>query len=357
MKLNSLCIAAMTGCALLAASCSELQNDIPAASPSTGVHPEGWSGVNPSAPTTHGKFLKGNDWDDTQCKPCHGGTYTGGSSGVSCFGCHDAYPHSARFSARGHTGYLKAALYPLAGCKTCHGSTYQGGSVVEAGCSASGCHVDRTGAAKSPEACNTCHGDFRAPASDALSAAPPRSVDGDTVSTAAGVGAHRRHLVTAAQGKKVKCQECHVVPTQWDAPGHIDADFRAEVAFNDTLARLPSGDGTLVPAPAYDRVSLTCANTYCHGNWKLRKGSSSYQFVYTDSLIVGGKFSPKWTSGSGEASCGTCHAIAPAGHTPFAATACAGCHTGVIDGTGTITDPAAHVNGKINLFGSESPFR
>jgi predicted CxxxxCH...CXXCH cytochrome family protein len=358
MKNTIVLAAVLLGLALLAPSCSELQSDIPAPSPSPGIHPEGWSGFNPAATSTHGKYLAAKDWDDGECKSCHGGSYAGGTSGVSCFTCHDAYPHSVQFSAgSGHPGYLQGKLYPLNDCKTCHGSAYQGGSVVNVSCMSSGCHVDRNGAAKSPEACNTCHGDFRAPASDQLSYAPPRSVAGDTATAVAGVGAHQRHLKTGTTGKTVKCAECHTVPTAWNAPGHIDPDMRAEVVFNDTLARLTTGDGTLKPAPTYNRISLTCANVYCHGDWRLRKATSSSQFIYTDSVIVGNNRSPKWTGGNGEATCGTCHGIAPTGHQPFGQAGCYSCHTGVIDANGNIVDKSKHVDGRIEVFGTEVPFR
>jgi predicted CxxxxCH...CXXCH cytochrome family protein len=357
MTKTVLAAAAVLGLALLAASCSELQSDIPPASPSAGIHPEGWSGSNPSATNTHGKYLKGKEWDDAECKSCHGGTYDGGSSGVSCFSCHDAYPHSERFAAGGHPSYLRGKLYPLDACKTCHGTSYAGGSVVDESCMSSGCHVDRNGAAKSTEACNTCHGDFRAPASDLLSAAPPRDVDGDSLSSATGVGAHQKHLRTGSIGKTVKCAECHRIPAAWNSPGHIESDMRAEVVFNDTLARLTTGDGTLKPSPAYDRSTLTCANTYCHGDWRLRKATSAAQYIYTDSAIVGNNASPKWTAGSTESGCNKCHSIAPVGHQPFAQTGCSSCHTGVIDASGNIADQTKHINGKIVVFGTETTFR
>jgi predicted CxxxxCH...CXXCH cytochrome family protein len=221
----------------------------------------------------------------------------------------------------------------------------------------SGCHVDRTGAAKSPEACNTCHGDFRAPAADAIAAAPPRSLDGSTAETAPGVGAHQKHLVTGTLGKSVKCAECHRIPAVWDAAGHIDADMRAEVVFTDTLANLTTGDGTLKPVPSYDRATSSCNNVYCHGNWRIRRATSAYQFAYTDSAIVGAKYSPRWTAGAAGASCGLCHAIPPGGHTAYESSACGTCHTGIADAAGKIIDRNRHINGKTIIFSVENPFR
>lgn len=357
MKLTGILSAAVILVSLFASSCSELQSDLPPASTPVDVHPAQWTSTDPAAAGTHGKYLKTKNWNDTECKTCHGGAYSGGSSGVACFTCHNSYPHSAKFSAGGHTSYLRGQLYPLNTCKTCHGPSYAGGSVVNESCMASACHVDRNGAAKSPEACNTCHGDFRAPASDALSAAPPRSIDGSTANTAPGVGAHQKHLATGTLGKSVKCAECHRIPAVWDAPGHIDADVRAEVIFTDTLAGLTTGDGTLKPVPSYDRSTSSCNNVYCHGNWRIRRATSAYQFAYTDSAMVGAKYAPRWTAGSAGATCGLCHAIPPGGHSDYASSACGSCHTGVVDGAGNIADKSKHVNGKVIIFSVETPFR
>jgi hypothetical protein len=151
-----------------------------------------------------------------------------------------------------------------------------------------------------------------------------------------------------------------VVPARYDAPGHLGAP-PAEVAFNDTLARLITGDGTLKPNPSYDAVAGKCGNTFCHGNWKLRKATSPNDFAFTDSVMVGGKYSPSWTGGAGAAACGsTCHANPPVGHSPFPITACVNCHGDVVDGTGRIANKAKHINGKINMtgtFGGEQTFR
>jgi len=155
-------------------------------------------------------------------------------------------------------------------------------------------------------------------------------------------------------------ERCHSVPSKYDAPGHLGTP-PADVAFNDTLGRLTTGDGTLKPAAAYDAVAGKCGNTYCHGNWRLRKATSLNDFAFTDSVMVGGKASPAWTDGSNAATCGsTCHANPPAGHALFPITGCVNCHGDVVDGTGKIANKAKHINGKITMtdfFGGERPFR
>jgi predicted CxxxxCH...CXXCH cytochrome family protein len=341
--------------ALVLIGCSELKDDVqgPTSSGSQ-IHPPEW--IQPSSSGFHGSVLKANSWDDTGCKPCHGGDYTGGTAEVSCFTCHVPYPHSAQFPGGRHTAYLRGALFPLEECQACHGADYDGGPVVDISCLSSGCHVDASGTPKPPEACNTCHGQFRSPAGELLSWAPPKSVAGDTSTTVVGVGAHQAHLQYGNAGVSVKCQECHTVPAAWNAPGHI-AGMPAEVVFNDTLANLPTGDGLFVPTNlAYVQSSMTCQNTYCHGNWEARRASSPNQFGYADSIMVGNNASPVWIGGSAEAFCGSCHGLPPTGHIAATLNSCVNCHPGVVNGQGAITDETKHINGKINVFAQERPF-
>jgi predicted CxxxxCH...CXXCH cytochrome family protein len=126
--------------------------------------------------------------------------------------------------------------------------------------------------------------------------------------------------------------------------------------FNDTLAQLKSGNGSLIPKPSYDPATLKCNNTFCHGDWKIRKATSSSQFIYTDSVMVGENYSPVWTGGSTAATCGSCHGIPPKGHLVLAVSSCGTCHVGVVDNNGQIVDKTRHMNGKINVFGQEYAF-
>ena len=351
--------------ALLAASCSELKNDLPLPVPAgAAVHETGWA--TPAATNFHGRVLKADGWNDATCEKCHAANFAGGTSGVSCFTCHPAYPHSVTFTGGRHTNYLRAHADPLAECRLCHGAAYTGGPIADVTCQRSGCHADASGNVKSPESCNTCHGNFRASASLTglaylLSAAPPKSLAGDTSTTTSAVGAHQKHLATGLKGKTVRCQECHTVPTSITSAGHI-GPLPADVAFNDTLANLVTGDGTRVPSPAY--TAPTCANTYCHGNWKLRKASAvrpvpppiDPQLFYADSVMVGANASPAWTAGASAGQCYSCHGgspgtFVPAGH--FSITdlgACQLCHGDVVDNNGAILNKVKHINGWVDLI-------
>jgi predicted CxxxxCH...CXXCH cytochrome family protein len=129
---------------------------------------------------------------------------------------------------------------------------------------------------------------------------------------------------------------------------------------------MPSGNGSFFPSPSYDANTLKCSTTYCHGNWRLRKASSPVfnQQYYTDSVMVGGKYSPVWTGGSPEATCTTCHSsvsegqvsAVPTGHPSREISQCGGCHSGIVDVNGNIVDKAKHINGKVNVFGTERSF-
>jgi predicted CxxxxCH...CXXCH cytochrome family protein len=318
-------------------------------------HKAGW--MNTDSADYHGKYLKANDWHVNECAPCHGSNFDGGTSGKSCYQCHPSFPHEVKFAVEGmHAGYLGENGYPISDCKKCHGANYAGGVIVNISCSQSDCHRDAGGNAKSPEACNTCHGKFRASANDTISWAPPPAVNG--IENSPSVGAHQQHLITGTIGKSVKCQECHTVPTEVSASGHIEIPFNVQVIFNDTLASLKTSGGIIIPTPAYSPADLSCTNLYCHG------------------YFVNGNLtnSPTWNKVDGtQAACGTCHGNPTTGNPLPAGTHytgdffknCALCHyTGSVpvaqynSGTDTwvIVDRPRHVNGKLSRGGTEAIF-
>jgi predicted CxxxxCH...CXXCH cytochrome family protein len=293
--------------AVFLSGCSELKNGSQTTNPVfVDVHPEGFKSA--SSPNFHGIAIQNSGWEIRTCRQCHGGTYSG-SNAISCI--------------------------------------------------SAGCHVDANGSPKSPESCNTCHGTFSGLASDTLSWAPPRSIAGDTAVSARGVGAHQFHLIAADMdlSNAVACNSCHRVPSSVYAPGHFDSPLPAQVSFVNQLAKTPSGG--IVPSPRYDSQSLTCNNTYCHGNWQLKKSTSAYQFVYTDSVINGSNFAPQWTGGNSQAACGTCHGMPPAGHQNFgtSVTTCTSCHYYDQSKQSGPLDKSTHINGKIDLYGQEFSFR
>jgi predicted CxxxxCH...CXXCH cytochrome family protein len=150
----------------------------------------------------------------------------------------------------------------------------------------------------------------------------------------------------------------------------VNASYVAIVLFKDTLANLVTGNGSLVPKPAFDPATSKCANTYCHGNWLLRKSSAPAiaQGVYEDTatVMVGAKASPAWTAGSAEGQCYSCHGIEPNKFTPvghisdYKLESCSLCHGDVTDGNGNILNRGKHMNGVIDLvsgFGGARPMK
>jgi predicted CxxxxCH...CXXCH cytochrome family protein len=237
-------------------------------------------------------------------------------------------PESGNF----HGAQIAEAGSDMRSCQSCHGSDYSGGI---SGVSCQSCHSDGAG----PENCATCHGSPASPA-------PPSDLAGNSASSTPGVGAHAKHVLGGSVGAKVWCYECHTVPGAVYDAGHVDSDLPAEVPMDGPLTRTVTA---VTPLPAHDFGALTCANTYCHGNWVFRKADSRMPFIFTDSVITGANASPLWTGGAAEAACGTCHALPPAGHRPAAITECAACHSPVVDGAGKIADKSLHVNGKVEV--------
>ena len=92
-------------------------------------HLDGWMNVQSSR--YHGVFLKEAQYQLDNCTACHGGDYQGGSSGVSCYKCHANYPHKSKWSEQGHSDFhgtfLKNANWILTECSSCHGANFQGG--------------------------------------------------------------------------------------------------------------------------------------------------------------------------------------------------------------------------------------
>lgn len=328
-------------------SCSKLQDDIPPAGGELSLHGPGWT--NPAANTFHGKSLPVPSQKLQQCLTCHGADFQGGTSKVSCIECHQS--RQATLHGRGwtdtasanfHGNAIRTANWDMSVCKTCHGSRYEGGLT---GVSCLTCHTNPTG----PEYCTTCHG-----SSDNL--APPRDLNGNTDRTAPGVGAHQQHYVgsTRISSLQMPCSGCHIVPPTLYSPGHVDTPEPAEVTMTSGLSVTPS-EG-LIPSPTYNTVTMRCDNSFCHGNWQLKKSSSPNGFIYTDSVIVGANYSPLWTGTSAEAACGTCHTNPPAGHYPYELRECYNCHTGIMNAAGQIVDKSKHINGKVNVFGQERSF-
>lgn len=105
--------------------------------PASVSHPSQWNDT--TADNFHGNkvITVGNE----SCKSCHGNTFGGGTSGVSCFDCHTIYPHRETWTVpkhpESHGEYLDEDGGSIDKCKSCHGENLDGGN---SGVACSDCH-------------------------------------------------------------------------------------------------------------------------------------------------------------------------------------------------------------------------
>ncbi|MFQ6092250.1 MAG: CxxxxCH/CxxCH domain-containing protein [bacterium] len=196
-------------------------------------------------------------------------------------------------------------------CAQCHGSDYRGG---QSGSSCYECHPN------GPEDCTLCHGGV-----DNETGAPPYGLNGDSLTSYKGVGAHSTHVQSGDLKKGFECIECHREPGAVDDPGHIDSSLPAEIVWG----QLAQTEGA---TPSWDGIS-TCKDVYCHGEF------------------AGGEttFNPVWTQVDGtQAACGTCHSMNPTtnahpDHLTSYDFPCQLCHHGYVPDESVVID--THVNG------------
>jgi len=229
-------------------------------------------------------------------------------------------PASANF----HGSVISAANWDMSGCKSCHGNDYRGGGT---GTSCYNCHT------QGPEGCNTCHGNQQ-------HSWPPKALNGNTLETQTGVGAHDSHLTLDTVNRFaaiVACGECHKPFTSFSDTIHINNDGQniARVIFG-TLARTNWGGG-LTPNPVWNRTTQSCSNVYCHGYFT--NGNLTNSPTFTDPNSV---------------RCGTCHGDPATGnprpggtHPPLEN--CNVCHGTVIDSSGNFVNKSRHINGEIDF--------
>jgi predicted CxxxxCH...CXXCH cytochrome family protein len=216
---------------------------------------------------------------------------------------------------------------PSETCGTCHGLPPDLPHPQVEDCSL--CHgevVDEEGLFARPElhingqvevgvpGCSSCHGSEDSPA-------PPPDLEGNTSSSAEGVGAHRAHL-NATLSRALACEECHNLPSPSAPLSHVDG-HSAQVTFRGPA----EANGS---SPIWSRTEGSCASTWCHG-----LGAS------------GGATDPIWTSARA-LSCDGCHALPPpAPHAPVEQ--CELCHAEVVGKDLEIHTPALHVNGTVEV--------
>ncbi len=308
------------------------------------THPEGW--LNSSSPDFHGLLVLESVRKAVSCQSCHGEDYSGGTANVSCASCHAAYPHPEGFAVPSnpmfHEAFFQETLnWDLTSCQSCHGEEYDGRGGVDpdgpgmAAKNCLSCHREDDG----PEDCSTCHGGSE-------NFAPPQDLSDGEATDERGVGAHQAHIASAIADLGLECSHCHVNPDDYSDAGHVlqdDTPGMAEVVFGPLSTRNGELDVT------YDVNSLTCGNSYCHGNFEFSKAESSNQFAYAEDFIRGNNAAVIWNEvGTGQADCGTCHGLPPTGH--ISGSACNNCHGSVVDANLNIIDKTLHINGEVDVF-------
>jgi predicted CxxxxCH...CXXCH cytochrome family protein len=300
---------------------------------------------------------------------------------ATTFACANVYCHGAFRGGRAANAprWTRVGAGEAA-CGTCHGlpPPRSAGHPQRTACG--DCHPGYTSSSVVAEthldgtvqfgalSCTACHGDSTRAATTLnprLAAAPPLDVDGETATTARGVGAHQVHLAGSARSAPLACTECHAVPASVRGHPTGAVSFAWGPLATGAAARTTS-DGArtvvLTPAAGPGFAGGACTSVYCHGAY-----SGTYTFpawdgieVHTTTVAFAGRAaSPAWT---GAAPCGSCHLVPPdtggvwhsGSHAIVipGANDCGLCHpdaTGTSAANGTITDPASHVDGKVDL--------
>jgi predicted CxxxxCH...CXXCH cytochrome family protein len=207
-------------------------------------------------------------------------------------------------------------------CKQCHGTDYNGGNTQS---SCYPCHK------YSPEYCGLCHGNSQ-------HFYPPKSLNGNTLATQQGVGAHDVHLnsdSTVRYSAKVSCYECHIEISSFSDTNHIGSNPSVATVVFGTLAKTVTSGYT--PNPVWDKNPQTCSGTYCHGYFKNGNTTATPTFTDPNSVV-----------------CGSCHGNSttgnptPGGHTYYP-TNCSLCHSAVVDSNRVIINKYKHVNGVVDF--------
>lgn len=276
-------------------------------------HPATWADT--TSGDFHGRYLFAQNLPQgyNDCRVCHKADSSGGITGYSCYQCHSDFPHPAGWSGNGspnlHKAKIKESYYDLGYCKKCHGSDYRTNLPPTSDRNCYSCHTQQAG----PEACNTCHGSQR-------NAAPPIDLAGQSGRNLPTVGSHQEHLNGRSVSDGIDCNECHALPASYSDSVHIDGATPgvADIVFGE-VAQMNGVH------PTYDHQTGTCSATYCHGNFP---GGNGPQDV-------------SWNSQPPEDLCNWCHGYPPNNQRHANLThGCTTCHA---------FTPRTHVNGEIDF--------
>lgn len=225
-------------------------------------------------------------------------------------------------------GYLEPELHGMDAklqedaCLDCHGADLNGGT-SERSCDP--CHDDdwRTN-------CTFCHG-----GEETDDGAPPRDIRGTTAHDKLSFPPHTAHVTTELR-EPLECSDCHgEKPEDVLSSGHFlvgdDSPGRAEVDLSSSLS--DQGEFTVYGG---------CSNMYCHGNGQGHNGEIDRQ--------------------DDEMQCDSCHPSIESSNSDWGDMSgmhkkhlreddisCADCHGLTTQDNESISEPANHINGSVQL--------
>ncbi len=292
-------------------------------------HPAGWAASAPAA-QPHGDAAKKDNTVSGQgfpyCQICHGSSFSGGTSGVSCFTCHGVNAPHAPKPWRGlsgspytHTDTAEAGNAPV--CYQCHAYTGTANpnnphvpptpatTGTTPGCfngtmchnetghavpfnttvhysvtnatftlNCGTCHaVTGTSPVSGAPLCTTCHiagSPLTALSCTSCHVNPP---SGATTAYPNAAGAHAAHIALRSAGTPIACDTCH----NGLGTNTLNHYNRANARPGKNTLRIPPGDVAFLPtysaktgASSFDNSALLlCSNVSCHGgqttpNWQ-----------------------------------------------------------------------------------------
>jgi len=131
-NLKNILILSLTAILILIFACAEEVTP-----PASVSHPPEW--MYSDAENFHGEKVEASGSES--CKSCHGASFEGGTSGVSCSKCHGIYPHPPEWTIpdhpQSHGKYLDDGGGSIQECRACHGENLDGGT---SGIACSDCH-------------------------------------------------------------------------------------------------------------------------------------------------------------------------------------------------------------------------
>lgn len=347
------------------------------------IHPAGIS--DPTSPDFHASLVRSQSYNLGLCAECHGGDFSGGTSGKSCLKCHAQGPtacdtcHRLPPDSGAHKAHASMLTTTSGGagsyaCAECHvvpttwdqpGHIFDDNGKVLAKsavvlgplsrtggatptwdgtkCSSTYCHGDATPAwngGSGEAACGSCH--KIPPANHAINQCGKchgRVADDNAMIVNRALHADGKVSLGDDGGT---CRSCHPSPGG-SHTAHLGAPHRISAPVScDTCHRVPTAVGdpghidhaqpVVFPdgPQQWNGTTQQCSSTYCHG----------------DATV---------TWGGPAAVCGSCHGVPPtdAAHSPtMHLQDCVTCHSKSIDASGELLPPPAgrHLDGVVDAL-------